>query len=144
MKLVSPVKGMIKDIVEADDMVFSKKMLGDGVCVELEDCVIKSPVSGVVKVVFPTGHAIGLESDGVEILLHLGIDTVELNGQHFDVKVKVGDKVTPENELVTYDYKKIEKLGYDTDIMLVISSGNCGELNKFLGKKELGELIINT
>ena len=79
---------------QVPDPAFSQKMMGDGFAIEPTEGVVQSPVDGIVEVVFPTGHAVGLRSDdGSEILIHLGIDTVELNGKGFEVSVKQGDRV---------------------------------------------------
>ena len=78
MKILNPVNGYVKDIEESSDPSFSQKMLGDGVCIEPKDKHIYSPVKGKVAMVFPTKHALGIKCDDLEFMLHLGVDTVEL------------------------------------------------------------------
>lgn len=141
MKLICPVKGICKDITEATDPAFSQKMLGDGVCIQPQDTNVFSPVTGEVTMVFPTKHAVGIKTeDGTEILLHLGVDTVELNGKYFECYVKANDKISSDTLLINYDYKGVNKEGYNTDIMVIITSKS-KEIIKQLGKKNKGDLI---
>lgn len=144
MKVLCPVKGFCKDITEANDPAFSQKMLGDGLCVQPQDTKVYSPVEGEITMVFPTKHALGIKTkEEVEVLLHLGVDTVELGGKYFASHVKAGDYVTQNSLLITYDYKKVEKEGYDTDIMIILTSGVTGKtLIKEKGIKNKGESIL--
>ncbi|ASN04712.1 N-acetylglucosamine-specific PTS transporter subunit IIBC [Virgibacillus necropolis] len=106
---VMPVKGKILPIREVPDQVFSEKMMGDGFAIEPEDGTYLSPVDGEVINVFPTKHAVGIRSDtGLEILVHIGLDTVELKGKGFDVHVKEGDKINKGDALVTIDLAYIK------------------------------------
>ncbi|ASK62714.1 PTS N-acetyl glucosamine transporter subunit IIABC [Virgibacillus phasianinus] len=99
-----PVKGEIMSIADVPDQVFSQKMMGDGFAIAPEDGTYTSPVNGEIISVFPTKHAIGVRSEsGLEILVHIGLDTVELNGQGFDVYVKEGDIVRKGDILVRVD-----------------------------------------
>lgn len=101
MKIVSPVNGEILKIEEVPDEVFSTKMMGDGFAVKSNDGLVVSPVDAEIKMVFDTKHAIGLETpEGLELLLHFGIDTVKLAGEGFEVLVKVGDKVKAGDKLM--------------------------------------------
>lgn len=98
-------------------------MLGDGFAIHPEDQQILSPIEGEIKVVYPTGHAIGLvNADGVEILLHLGIDTVELEGRPFNVLVKKGQYVKKGTLLAMMDYQLIEQEGYDSSLIFILLS----------------------
>ena len=93
-EVYAPVEGEVIPLDEVDDAVFSEKILGDGVAVEPDKGEIYSPVKGTVSVVFPTKHVVGITTEeGANIILHIGIDTVELKGKGFDVKVEQGDKV---------------------------------------------------
>lgn len=99
-EIASPVTGKIIPLEDVKDEVFSKKVMGDGFAVEPENNEIVSPVTGVIESVFPTKHAITIKADsGSEILLHMGIDTVELKGKGFNIlvnkdqRVKMGDKI---------------------------------------------------
>ena len=95
MKVYSPIKGKHVALSEVSDPVFAQKMMGEGSAILPEDNRVLAPVSGTLTTVFPTKHAYGIKTDdGLEVLIHIGIDTVELNGEHFDVHVKQGDTVT--------------------------------------------------
>ncbi|WP_421383562.1 N-acetylglucosamine-specific PTS transporter subunit IIBC [Bacillus salacetis] len=107
---VMPVDGKIIPITEVEDQVFSQKMMGDGFAIVPSKGSVVSPVDGEIINVFPTKHAIGIKSvQGYEILIHVGLDTVQLNGQGFDVLVEEGQQVTKGQELLKFDLDFIEK-----------------------------------
>jgi glucose PTS system EIICBA or EIICB component len=109
-KFVSPITGEIKDLSEVPDQVFSQKMMGDGFSILPTDGLIVSPVDGKIVNVFPTKHAIGLESKGgKEILIHVGIDTVKLEGKGFESLIKEGDQVVAGQPLLKVDLDYIKK-----------------------------------
>jgi glucose PTS system EIICBA or EIICB component len=109
-KFISPIKGEIKEITEVPDQVFSGKMMGDGFAILPEEGTIVSPVDGKVVNVFPTKHALGLESKaGREILIHVGIDTVKLEGEGFEALVKEGDQVEAGQPLLKVDLAYIKE-----------------------------------
>lgn len=94
VKIYSPVKGKIVNLEAVPDDMFSKKMLGDGVALELEDDIICAPQDGCIKVLFPSKHAFVIETkEGIEILVHIGLDTVNLQGEGFEAIAKVEDNV---------------------------------------------------
>jgi sugar PTS system EIIA component len=102
--LKAPVTGKIVDLEMVPDEAFSKKMLGDGIAILAEDGLVVSPVKGKVLQIFPTNHAVGIISDGgLEILIHLGIDTVELKGQGFTRLAEPEDLVEPGTPLIQMD-----------------------------------------
>lgn len=101
---VSPMSGLAKPIEEVSDPVFSSKSMGDGFAIVLDGKSVVSPVDGEIMVLFPTKHAIGiLGNDGYEYLIHIGLDTVYLNGEGFDLKVQVGDRVKQKDLLLEVD-----------------------------------------
>lgn len=107
--IVSLTNGELLDITKVPDEVFSTKMMGDGFAIKSNDGIIVSPVDGKIGVVFETKHAIIIESkEGKEILIHLGIDTVNLKGEGFEVFVNVGDEVKAGDKLVKMDVEFIE------------------------------------
>ena len=107
--IVSLTNGELLDITKVPDEVFSTKMMGDGFAIKSNDGIIVSPVDGKIGVVFETKHAIIIEStEGKEILIHLGIDTVNLKGEGFEVFVNVGDEVKAGDRLVKMDVEFIE------------------------------------
>lgn len=92
--ICSPIKGNVIDITKTNDPLFKEEALGKGVGIIAEENTLVSPVNGVIKTFFPTKHAIGITTDdGVDILIHVGIDTVELNGKYFNALKEQGDKV---------------------------------------------------
>ncbi|MBQ3385140.1 MAG: PTS glucose transporter subunit IIA [Erysipelotrichaceae bacterium] len=121
----SPVKGEVKALKESSDQAFSSEALGKGVVIIPENGEIVAPVSGTVKVLFPTKHAVGLETEnGCEVLLHLGVNTVNLQGKYFDSFVKQGDHVEAGQKLISFDKDSIEKEGYSTEVLMVITNTN--------------------
>ncbi len=103
-EFVCPMTGILHPMEEVPDPAFSEKLLGDGFAVELTGGEVKAPVSGTIAAAFPTGHAFGVKTkEGMEILIHIGIDTVSLQGKGFDVKVKQGDSVKQGDVLVVVD-----------------------------------------
>ncbi|MGI8314983.1 glucose-specific PTS transporter subunit IIBC [Halobacillus mangrovi] len=110
LKFVSPIKGKVLPITEVPDQVFSGKMMGDGFAIEPEDGKIVSPVNGKVLNVFPTKHAIGLEAEnGMEILIHIGIDTVGLKGEGFTAMISEGDEVKQGQALMEVDLDYVKE-----------------------------------
>lgn len=119
----SPVSAKVISLSNVKDKVFSDSLMGKGVAIIPTDGLIKSPVEGEVISVFPTGHAIGLKSSiGAEILIHIGIDTVQLEGEGFEVLVKNGEKIDIGSPLVKVDFELINRKGYDITTPVVITN----------------------
>lgn len=117
------VEGEMINIEQVNDPVFSGKSMGEGVAIIPSNGVITAPVDGTIEAAFPTGHAIGIRStSNVEILIHVGINTVELNGEYFKLLVKQGDKVVKGQELIRFDLEAIKKKGYDLTTMMVVTN----------------------
>lgn len=130
---VSPAKGKIVALENVPDETFSKKMLGDGFAIDIIDGKIVSPISGKLETVFSSGHAFGIKGTNGEVLIHVGIDTVALNGDGFDVAVKQGDMVKQGDVLVNVDLKRIHELGKSTLTMVLFPDGkkvNILDINK--------------
>ena len=107
--VLSPLKGEVKQLSEVKDDAFSKGALGKGIAIEPVEGKVISPVDGVLTTFFPTGHALGITSDsGAEILIHVGMDTVKLDGKHFTPKAKQGDSVRAGDVLLEFDIKAIK------------------------------------
>lgn len=120
--LVAPVDGQLIQLDKVNDPVFAKKMMGDGFAIDPSNGIIVSPVKGTVSTVFPTKHAIMiLSKDGLEIMLHLGIDTVELNGEPFEMKVREGNKISAGQIIANMDLGKIAAAKKDPTIMVIIT-----------------------
>lgn len=123
IELHAVVKGDYLPLEDVTDEVFSTKMMGDGFAMVPTSSEIYAPISGTVTTIFPSKHAIGLKtSSGVEVLIHMGIDTVSLNGEGFDVYVKEGEKVTPNTLIASMDLTIMKKHNKQTSIMVVITN----------------------
>lgn len=119
----SPLSGKAVPLSEVSDPTFGEEILGKGAAVIPSEGKVVSPVNGTVETVFDTLHAIGLKSDdGVEILIHIGLDTVKLGGKYFTAHVKNGDKVTVGTPLVDVDLAKVKEEGYDIITPVIISN----------------------
>ncbi|MGJ7922332.1 beta-glucoside-specific PTS transporter subunit IIABC [Neobacillus sp. LXY-4] len=122
-KLFSPLKGEVKPLSEVKDSTFSSGIMGKGFAIQPTEGKVVSPVTGRVTTIFKTKHAIGITSDnGAEILIHIGLDTVKLNGKHFTAHVKDGDFVDVGDTLVTFDLEAIKAEGYDLTTPIIITN----------------------
>ncbi|MBO0451528.1 PTS sugar transporter subunit IIA [Candidatus Enterococcus murrayae] len=138
----SPAKGLVKSIDEVNDEMFSTKALGDGFAVEPDEGFITAPVEGTVIAIFPTKYAISLRSkNGLEVLVHIGIDTVELNGSGFTIKVEVGEKVAFDTLLAEVDFDFLENEGKDTDVIVVFTNLGKNNLELEEGQANRGQTI---
>lgn len=121
----APVSGKVIPLSDVNDDVFSTKLIGDGIAVIPDDDVLYAPVSGVITSVYETGHAVNMVTEnGAEVIFHIGIDTVKLEGKHFNVFVNEGDKVTAGDALVEFDRQQIESQGYNTEVICVIANSD--------------------
>lgn len=124
-KIELPLKGKIVPLSKVKDEVFSKGYIGKGLAIVPEEGIVTSPVDGEITTLFPTGHAIGITSkNGAEILIHIGIDTVNLEGKYFKPLVKKGDKVKTGQKLLEFNLDKIKEAGYSTITPVVITNSN--------------------
>ncbi|QQF63036.1 PTS glucose transporter subunit IIA [Bacillus mojavensis] len=134
----SPIKGEVKALSEVNDGVFSAGIMGKGFAIEPEEGEVVSPVYGSVTTIFKTKHAIGITSDqGAEILIHIGLDTVKLEGQWFTAHVKEGDKVAPGDPLVSFNLEQIIAAGYDVITPVIITNT---DRYSFSPVKEIGRI----
>ena len=119
----APVSGTAIKLEDVNDQVFSSKLMGNGAAIVPSDTTIYAPISGTITVAYETKHAYGIKSDnGAEILIHLGIDTVNLRGQYFDAKVSQGQHVTAGEPLGSFDIEKIADAGYDPTLIMAITN----------------------
>ena len=122
-EVVSPLAGQVKSLSQATDPVFSSGVMGQGVVIEPSQGELVSPVNGTVTVLFPTKHAVGIVSEeGVEMLMHIGMDTVSLDGKGFEAHVAQGDKVTVGQKLISFDMDVIKKAGLVTETPVIITN----------------------
>lgn len=123
--ILSPAKGKVIDLAQVNDATFSSGALGKGFAVIPEDGMYYAPFDGEVSMIFPTKHAIGLTSNnGVEILIHIGLDTVELNGQYFESFVEQGQKIKKGDLLMKVDLDKVKKAGYDIVTPVIVTNSD--------------------
>ena len=123
MKVFAPVTGKVENLDFVSDPVFSKRMLGDGIAILPENNQIFSPVAGKIIMLFETKHALGIRSEeGSEFLLHIGIDTVELQGKPFCEAVKLDDFVQCGDLLMTVNFSYIKELNYYPTLMLIATN----------------------
>ncbi|MEH0868874.1 beta-glucoside-specific PTS transporter subunit IIABC [Serratia liquefaciens] len=144
-QIFSPLNGQLVALAQVNDDVFSQGLLGQGVAIRPQEGVLRAPLTGEVVTFLPSMHAVGIKGDnGVELLVHIGIDTVNLAGQHFTSDLKVGDRVQVGDELVRFDLAAIVGLGYDiTTPVLVVNSEVFPELNcRQPGAVDFGQPII--
>ena len=124
-EFVAPANGELIHLDKVNDPVFSQKLMGDGFAVNPSDNEIDAPIGGIIGTVFPTKHALIITTKhGLEIMLHLGIDTVELNGKPFESFVNEGDTVKAGQKLATMDLEQVKAAGKDTSIMTIITNSD--------------------
>lgn len=135
-------KGEILPLDKVNDPVFAQKMMGDGFAIQLKDSTIYSPADAVISMIAETKHAIGFtDSNGVEFLIHVGLDTVNLKGQGFTTFVKVGDKVSQGDKLLEIDIEFMKKQGIDLITPCVITNYQSHPFEHLVTSKEVD---INT
>ena len=122
-EVVSPLAGQVKPLSQATDPVFSSGVMGQGIVIEPSQGELVSPVNGTVTVLFPTKHAVGIVSEeGVEMLMHIGMDTVSLDGKGFEAHVEQGDKVVVGQQLISFDMYVIKEAGLVTETPVIITN----------------------
>ena len=142
--IACPVDGEVLPITSCEDKVFSEKMMGDGFLVKPKNGEFFSPVNGKVSMVFETKHALAFKTnDGVSVLIHIGMDTVKLEGKGYEILVNTGDKVKVGQKIAKVDLDFINKNGLSTDTPVVITNldGKEIELVKTGDCKALDEII---
>ena len=123
VEISSPLSGQVKELSQATDPVFAQGVMGQGVLIEPSQGDLLAPVDGIVSVLFPTKHAVGIVSDqGVEMLMHIGMDTVNLEGKGFTAHVSQGDRVKAGDKLISFDIDLIKDAGYVTETPVIITN----------------------
>ncbi|WP_017549303.1 beta-glucoside-specific PTS transporter subunit IIABC [Salinicoccus carnicancri] len=121
--VMSPMDGRMIQLKDVEDQVFASESMGKGIAIEPELGEAVAPFNGEVVTVFPTGHAAGLKSDsGIEILIHIGLDTVQLQGQHYEILVKDGQRVKIGDPLIKFDIESIKEAGYSTVTPIIVTN----------------------
>ncbi|CAX67458.1 phosphoenolpyruvate-dependent sugar phosphotransferase systeme EIIBCA, probably beta-glucosides specific [Lactobacillus johnsonii FI9785] len=145
-ELVSPLDGELLPLSEVKDEVFSSGAMGEGVAIEPSQGVLHAPDDGRVVMTFPTGHAIGMKTkDGAEILMHIGMDTVNLQGKGFETLVDKGDEVKAGDELVNFDIDEIHSAGYIVTTPIVVTNSKDYEKVSVVrqGEVKVGQEILD-
>lgn len=128
--IVSPLTGEVKSLSEAVDPVFAQGVMGQGVLIDPSEGELVAPVSGTISVLFPSKHAVGLVTDeGVEMLMHIGMDTVNLDGKGFTAHVAQGDKVAAGDALISFDIATIKAAGYPVETPVIVTNHNDYQVN---------------
>ncbi|TDL95577.1 PTS glucose transporter subunit IIA [Macrococcus brunensis] len=145
IEIKAPITGEYVQIESIPDPVFAQKMMGDGFGIEPSEGLVVSPVDGEIVNVFPTKHAIGIKTaNEVEILIHVGLETVAMNGEGFTTKVNVGDKVQVGDELLEFDIELIKEKASSTVSPVIITNGEVVEQFDIVGQGSLvrGETTV--
>ena len=145
INVAAVTSGNLIELSDVSDEVFAKKMMGEGYAIEPAIGQIVAPFDGKIAFVFPTKHAIGLISDaGVEVLLHVGIDTVKLQWECFETLVTEGQHVNVKQTLLHVDLDGIKKHGYSTTTMVVVTSGQSKDITylKLTGNADAGDSVL--
>ncbi|QDP41960.1 beta-glucoside-specific PTS transporter subunit IIABC [Radiobacillus deserti] len=133
--MVSPINGQLVDLSNVPDNVFATESMGKGIGIIPTEGRVVSPVNGTVTTLFKTKHAIGITSDhGAEVLIHIGVDTVQLEGEHFIAHIKQGDRVNKGDLLIEFDIEKIKESGYSLTTPVIIT--NSGSFQDIVTTKE--------
>ena len=145
-EIKNPLSGKVLTLSKVEDAVFSSGAMGNGIAIDPTDNKVYAPFDGTVEFIAETKHAIGLKSDdGVELLIHVGMDTVKMNGKGFDVKTKVNERVKEGDSLLEFDRNEIQKEGYSLITPVVITNSNNYEQDELCIDEEalFGKSIIN-
>lgn len=151
--LFSVCQGQFKDISQVNDTVFADKIMGDGYAIipKAPSAQIYAPLKGEVLSIFPTKHAVTFKTpEGVEALIHMGLDTVALKGEGFEIHVEVGDKIDENTLLATMNVEFMQEQGKETDIIIVVTNLEQNKTISFVAedgkaveaKEKIGEVII--
>lgn len=125
LEIASPIKGKVLKLESVKDAAFASAVLGKGAAVLPEEGKVYAPASGIVSALFPTLHALGIETDdGVQILIHIGLDTVQLNGEGFEAMIKQGERIEKGQLLITFDKEFIESKGYCIETPVLVSNSD--------------------
>ncbi len=139
-EIFCPLKGELRPLTEVNDPTFSGEILGKGVAIIPSEGKLYAPFDGEVSMVFETKHAIGLIKEDVEMLIHVGLETVSLEGKYFTAKVQAGDKIKKGDLLIEFDLDAIAKAGYDTITPVIVS--NADDFANITPNKTQGEAIV--
>ncbi|MCX7884308.1 MAG: PTS glucose transporter subunit IIA [Caloramator sp.] len=144
IELKSPVKGRAINIKDVPDEVFASGMLGNGIAIEPTEGIVYSPCDCEIVNMFPTKHAVGIKTkEGLEILIHIGIDTVEMKGEGFDSFVNIGDKVKAGDKLISFDLELVKSKAKSSITPIVITNMDLVEsIEPFYGDCDSSKTVL--
>lgn len=143
--VIAAASGRLIPLEKVKDEVFAKKMLGEGAAIVPENEVITAPCTGKLTMLYPTRHAFGIRcDDGLEILVHIGIDTVKLNGKGFKCYADEGDRVQAGDKIIRYDSYLMNQEGYDMTVMILFPNCKYELCINNIGYVKKGKSIIAT
>lgn len=126
--VIAPITGEVKQLEEVPDPVFAEKMMGEGIAIDPTEGMVVAPFDGEIVQLFPTNHAVGLKTpSGLEILIHVGLETVALDGEGFEAFVKQGDQVKKGDKLVAFDIDIIKEKASSTITPIIMTNGDAIE-----------------
>lgn len=141
-QLYVPMKGQILDVGQSADEVFASKALGSGVAINPAEGMVCAPCDGTISLLFPTKHAVGITSEtGVEVLIHIGINTVQLDGQGFEAFVSQGDKVKKGDKLIAADLNLIREKGMNPQTMMILPEGGNLDVTVYPGEQADAKIV---
>lgn len=142
--ILNPVVGEIVDLETINDEMFKNEMMGKTVAIKATENIVSAPISGRIATLFPTNHALGIIDDtGLEVLIHVGIDTVKLNGQGFEALVSQGDVVKVGDPLLNVDFKAVEAASYDSSVLVVVTNEGNKTIDYGTNKNQLFAVHVN-
>ena len=142
-KIFAPANGEILELENITDEVFSSGIMGEGFGVLPSNGKIYSPVSGTIESIHRAKHAYSISADGFDVLVHIGIDTVELDGELFEPLVKIGDTVECGDRIANADVDKILEKGFDPAVVVIVSSeGKIEDVNVKIGESNTGKEVM--
>ena len=143
--VVAPLEGKVVDLADVPDQVFSEKMMGDGIAINPVSGEVRAPFNGKVQMIFPTKHAIGLVSDqGLELLIHIGLDTVQLEGQGFTMHVEEGQTIEQGQQLVTFDLDYLGENAKSLITPIIVTKGDITDIAVKAGNSiHFGDHLFN-
>ena len=144
-QVICPVVGEAIDIAEVNDPAFASKAMGDGIAIKPAEGKLVAPIAGTVVALFPTGHACAIAGEnGISVMLHVGIDTVQMEGRGFTLHVAQGDRVELGQPLVDFDLDAIAEAGFESTTMVLVAEATCpGTLHKCaFGPVGAGERVL--
>jgi len=143
IEIFSPLDGEVVDIENVPDEVFSKKLVGDGIAIIPSSSLVVAPIKGVISRIFPTKHAFSIKGDKVEVMVHIGLDTVSLQGEGFEALAKEGDKVEIGTPIIKVDKEYLISQGKEIITPIIVSSIKDISIKKYkVSMVRKGELLL--